>query len=251
MPRLRRVQEPLFNRLHQANAIMLIPHKYELVFADLESQGWAIVDDLIPDAILENLRSTSRLVWQQGGFREARVGSTRQPVRDVSVRGDTICWLEPESAGSVYHDFQAWADQLQQCLNRYFFLGLRRSEFHFARYEPGAGYRRHLDQHHGQPHRKISFVLYLNRDWAQGDGGELCLYDPQDAQQELRRVLPRFGRVAIFRSDLIPHSVLPARRVRWSLTGWFRNDSATLATITPSPASNDEDPDSHPTGRAA
>src|SRR3546814_5029992 len=33
------------------------------------------------------------------------------------------------------------------------------------------------------------------------------------------------GRLVVFRSDLIPHEVMPCSQPRWSLTGWFRSDA--------------------------
>ena len=81
-----------------------------------------------------------------------------------------------------------------------------------------------MDQHRDQPHRKLSLVLYLNPQWDTAGQGELCLYDPQDGNRELARILPQPGRLVLFRSDLFPHEVLPCTQARWSLTGWFRTD---------------------------
>lgn len=227
--------------MYQANT-------YHDIFDELEQQGWSASDELFSTELLKRLLHTSHKAWRQGLFSEARVGSSSNPVRDPTIRGDTICWLEPATAGAIYQSFQEWADDFQQALNRHFYLGLRRSEFHFARYEPGTGYSRHVDQHQGQPHRKISLVLYLNPDWDERDGGQLCLYDPHDIHRETHRILPRFGRTVVFRSDLIPHEVRPARRTRWSLTGWFRNDSTVFRTAA---ACNDDDPDPLQTEQAA
>src|SRR5690606_27096523 len=113
-------------------------------------------------------------------------------------------------------------------LNHDFFLGLHRAEFHFARYDSGNGYARHMDQHRGQPHRRITLILYLTPGWREGDGGELCIYEPEAPDRERQRVEPRQGRLVLFRSELFPHAVLPARKPRWSLTGWFRNDQELL-----------------------
>lgn len=226
---------------------------YASLFQDLEIQGWTVADHLLPLPLTMQLYLASRYAWRQGYFQEARIGSTAQPTRIPSIRGDTIHWLDHrDTIAQRYTKFQRWADDLQQQLNQHFFMGLRRSEFHFARYEKGLGYAQHIDQHAGQPHRKISVVLYLNRNWAKADGGELCLYAPTDKAKEMHRIVPQFGRVAMFRSDLIPHAVLPCHRPRWSLTGWFRNDSQLLDTIVAPPASNDDPfPGASPSGKAA
>jgi SM-20-related protein len=114
--------------------------------------------------------------------------------------------------------------QFREVLNERFDMGLRSQEFHFARYDAGAGYRKHIDQHRGSDHRKVSIVLYLNADWDDADGGELCLYDPYHPDAEIGRFPPMGGRLAVFVSGVMPHEVLPARAVRWSLTGWLRTD---------------------------
>ncbi|MCB0627245.1 MAG: 2OG-Fe(II) oxygenase, partial [Saprospiraceae bacterium] len=43
-----------------------------------------------------------------------------------------------------------------------------------------------------------------------------------------REILPVGGRLVLFRSELLEHEVLPARRERYSLTGWLRNDDPVL-----------------------
>jgi len=219
---------------------------------DLEKQGWALADHLLPAGLATQLGLASRLAWRKGLFKPAHIGTPGQPLRAPGIRGDTIHWLEQDSIAPGWAAFQSWAADLQQQLNRYFFIGLRRAEFHFARYDRGHGYRKHMDQHRGQPHRRISLVLYLNRHWTDTDGGQLCLYAPSDPSQEIIRIQPRFGRIVIFRSDLIPHAVLPANRQRWSLTGWFRSDDALLGSYPVTAASNDSPfPGSTPSGAAA
>src|SRR5690606_40913567 len=82
----------------------------------------------------------------------------------------------------------------------------------------GAGYSRHLDRFKDNPLRTVSVVLYLNSQWQPGDGGELRLHLPEGSVD----VAPRAGTLAVFMSDSILHEVLPARRQRASLVGWFR-----------------------------
>ncbi|MYN11574.1 2OG-Fe(II) oxygenase [Pusillimonas sp. TS35] len=224
---------------------------FEALLDALETDGWAVADQLLPDTLIMQLRQAGRQAWRQGLFRDAHVGSPKQPIRNTVIRGDTIHWLEPSHPAAGCQAFLEWADTLRLALNRAFYVGLRRAEFHFARYGAGQGYQRHIDQHQGQPHRKISLVLYLNRVWQDDNGGELCLYDPQAPDTVLKKVQPRLGRIVVFRSDLIPHAVLPCTRPRWSLTGWFRSDDALIDLGTAPPAANDDFPGSTPSGAAA
>lgn len=222
----------------------------ENLFADLEAQGWAVSDDLIGRALATRLHGESRAAWEAGLFHPARVGRGEGTAREPGIRGDAILWLDDAPAGPAVREFQAWAEGFRRALNARYFLGLRREEFHFSHYPAGTAYKKHLDQHRAMRDRQISLVLYLNAEWGEHDGGELAIYPPDDARGDVaenasdsasdsapdsapgapgtapHRVLPRLARLAVFRSDLIPHEVLPCRRTRWALTGWFRTDAA-------------------------
>ncbi len=51
-------------------------------------------------------------------------------------------------------------------------------------------------------YRQVNLILYLNRDWRPGDGGELELFGPNDGDGDpVRRVDPIWGRAVIFRTD--------------------------------------------------
>ena len=93
-----------------------------------------------------------------------------------------------------------------------------RFEAHVAIYPPGTGYTRHADRFARDPRRALSTVLYLNEDWQPGDGGALRIHLGGGAWRDLE---PRGGTLVIFASEL-EHEVLPARRERLSLAGWFK-----------------------------
>ncbi len=68
--------------------------------------------------------------------------------------------------------------------------------------------------------RKLSCVLYLNENWKPEEGGELRFYlDGNGA--EFEDVLPQGGRLVVFLSAQFVHEVLPAKRERLSIAGWF------------------------------
>lgn len=199
---------------------------HQTLFEQLEEQGWAVSDDLIPAHLQQSLYVQSQQLWQAGQFHDARIGRNASNTARSDIRGDSICWLDPLDPLKAHLEFSTWADKLRHQLNERYYLGLRSEEFHFARYAQGQGYKKHFDQHQGSLRRKISLVLYLNPQWGPGDGGELCIFAPDNDQQEVQRTLPQPARLVVFRSDLIAHEVLPAQQIRWSLTGWFRTDAA-------------------------
>ena len=51
--------------------------------------------------------------------------------------------------------------------------------------------------------------------------GALRLYLDAHAHGEYIDVLPESGRLVVFLSETFHHEVLPTRRERWSITGWF------------------------------
>lgn len=199
------------------------PH--DALFQSLEEQGWAVSDTLVPRTWQEALLGQSQQLWQDKQFHQAHIGRSASDSLNLDVRGDAICWVNTESP-QASHPFFDWVTQLRQQLNNRYYLGLRSQEFHFARYETGRGYKKHIDQHRNTGHRKISLVLYLNAEWGKPDGGELCLYRPDNDMHETQRILPQPARLVIFRSDMIPHEVLPCAQTRWSLSGWLRSDEA-------------------------
>lgn len=207
---------------------IMLDQEFDALLRDLAEQGFSITDGLLPNGLVDALYQDALRAWQAGEFSPARVGHSLQPQRVTSIRGDTIRWLDSEPQNEAQTEFLNWTEALRNELNAQFYLGLQRTEFHYAHYQPGSGYARHLDQHRGQPHRRITLILYLTPDRHPEDGGELCLYRPDAPNEELLRIAPERGRLVLFRSELLPHAVLPARRSRWSMTGWFRNDGVLL-----------------------
>ena len=206
----------------------MLEREFDALFRDLAEQGFSKQDGLLPPDLIEDLYEEGLQSWKRGEFTEARVGPAHRPRHLPAIRGDTIQWLEADAHDSAQSRFLDWTETLRHQLNRAFYLGLQRSEFHFARYAAGQGYARHLDQHGGQPHRRITLILYLTPDRHPGDGGDLCLYHPDEPEREWLRIAPERGRLVLFRSERQPHAVLPARKPRWSITGWFRNDGHIL-----------------------
>lgn len=203
-------------------------HEFDALFRDLAQQGFTIKDGLLPPDLIAGLYEEGLRGWRDGRYTEARVGHAQRPQRIATIRGDAILWLDPQTRDTAQQRFLDWTETLRRQLNHDFYLGLQRSEFHFARYATGQGYARHIDQHRSQPHRRITLILYLTPERRAGDGGELCLYHPDEPEREWLRIEPQRGRLVLFRSELLPHAVLPAQRPRWSITGWFRDDAVLL-----------------------
>jgi SM-20-related protein len=191
----------------------------------LAARGWMVVDDFFGLELTEALRSDCQTSSGQGNFREAAVGSGERRRIRTEVRGDEILWLQHPASSEPQRTCLNRFEQLRLTLNRTLQLGLFEFESHFARYPAGAFYARHIDQLHGDSRRKLSCVLYLNENWKPEDGGELRFYLGDDSA-EFEDMLPQGGRLVVFLSGRFAHEVLPAKRERLSLAGWFKTRSS-------------------------
>jgi len=198
------------------------------IIADaLRRDGYAVCRGALPTAHSIALRE--HLMGMDGSlYYPAGIGRQQNHSLTRSVRQDEICWINGESDAG--RQWLLWAAALQRELNRALLLGLFSFESHFAHYRPGAFYRRHLDAFRGEANRVLSLVAYLNTDWTPVDGGQLVLY--RDHSEPVR-VLPEMGTVAVFLSEEFPHEVLPARRDRYSIAGWFRVNASTGERVDP------------------
>ncbi|MDX1626935.1 MAG: 2OG-Fe(II) oxygenase [Wenzhouxiangellaceae bacterium] len=196
----------------------------------LAGPGFWVGEHAFDEAEVQRLRAELDRLVEADALRRAGIGRERDFQLDRSIRADRIHWL---GAGHPEHlRFLAFAERLRLALNRRLFLGLFEFEAHFALYPPGGYYRQHTDAFRGQANRLVSLVAFLNPDWHEGDGGELVLYEA-DGEQALRRVPPRGGTLAVFLSEEVPHEVLPTRRDRASIAGWFRCNTSTMDQVDP------------------
>ena len=192
-----------------------------------------------------------RALDESGELRPAGMGRESTAWRSSALRGDRLMWLTsrepgsiPDSIVSCLESMKLLRDQLQAkapWLN----IGDRMS-VQLACY-PGAGegYVRHVDtfgggaDHGSQPvtvkksHRKITALYYLNPNWQEGDGGKLRAYykspEPQSSQDSKSNqalelqwdIEPKLDRLVLFRSDVVPHEVLPSNAIRYALTCWM------------------------------
>lgn len=191
---------------------------FELIADDLATRGWSVQAAAIPLDLAAQLAHICRALWQADQLTPAAIGRGADLAVVPEIRGDYTCWLDDCPASPPRTGYLELMGELRDRLNRTLFLGLDTFETHFALYPPGAGYSKHLDRFQNSPLRTVSVVAYLNTDWQPGDGGELRLH----LKEGIVDVEPRAGTIAVFMSARILHEVLPARRDRCSLVGWFR-----------------------------
>ena len=191
------------------------PAFHQQISSALNDYGWSVVDNYVPDALLNELLTESILLKASGQFRQAGIFNG---IVDKKERSDLINWINPLSSLPAQSDLLQQMDSLRYYLNRENYLGLFDLELHAAVYPSGSYYRKHIDNFHQSSGRILTVILYLNNNWQTRDEGQLRLYLPKKTID----IEPVGGRLVTFLSQSFQHEVLPTRRDRYSLTGWFR-----------------------------
>lgn len=191
---------------------------FGLVARDLEEKGYSVRPAALPEDLAYSLHDFQQTMSTRE-YEAAGTGRGGDYLKNEFVRTDEICWITGESAAGA--QWLSWTGRLQQYLNRRLFLGLFSFESHFAHYRPGDFYKRHYDAFRGETNRVLSVVVYLNPAWNPSDGGELVMYEG-DLDTDGLKVVPLMGTIVVFLSEEFPHEVLPAKRDRYSIAGWYR-----------------------------
>ncbi|MDA9252750.1 2OG-Fe(II) oxygenase [Flavobacteriaceae bacterium] len=197
---------------------------FETIISDLTTQDYSVVDHFIDPKTVSLLRNSLLAHFEEDRFKKAAIGSKTNEVIAAAIRGDYILWIDEKVQTQVETLFFKRLNDLVAYLNRTCFLGILQTEFHYALYPTGTGYKRHLDSFQNDNKRKLSIAFYLNsEDWSQTDGGALALYlEGDQSEEQTILVNPIAGRMVIFESQKIPHEVLIAHRDRLSITGWLK-----------------------------
>ena len=198
---------------------------YENLIDSLATKGYAVVPQFISTQAVRKLAMRAFELHQQGLLSPATTGKNTQ--LNEALRGDATRWLADSDEHPTEQFYIHLMRDLQDTLNRTLFLGLHTLESHFAVYPTGAFYKKHLDQFSTDRYkqddlRKVSCILYLNDAWQADDGGELRLYLDDGSEQKTLDILPMGGTLVAFLSERFYHEVLPAKRDRISITGWFK-----------------------------
>jgi SM-20-related protein len=182
----------------------------------LSERMWTLLP-LQPDFCIQ-LQKIAKYRLSSNLFREAEISGPQRV--EASIRNDKILWLDAKSLELTEEETHVLQklEELRSELKSYFRIYLPETECHYAQYEKNHFYQKHVDITSHNNKRFFSFVIYLNDNWLETDGGELVAYKKD---QVLFRVRPQMGQMILFRSEL-EHEVKITHRERLSLTGWFR-----------------------------
>ena len=196
---------------------------FDAIVDTFYQQGWVWLHNFLSPELNAALLHEAQF---DAELTPAGIGRHHAHQVNQQVRRDATQWFDGKSAAQQ-HYLQLMAE-LKLVFNRRCFLGLFDFECHFARYQQGDYYHKHLDAFRGRSNRVLTTVSYLN---TVQQGGELALYDESD--NLLTTLTPTAGSLILFESERFPHAVLPAVDTRYSIAGWFRKNASINGVLDP------------------
>lgn len=177
-----------------------------------------IIDNFLDADLAKNLKENLLSLFLQKEFKQAGIGNDSKLLKDKSIRSDLIYWLDRKHENIHENNFFDQMDAFVKYLNRTCFTGITDYEFHYAYYDKGSSYKRHLDQFKDNSKRAFSMIMYLNDDWIPAHGGQLRIYHPDSEQT----ISPMNSKCVFFKSSELEHEVLLSHEPRMSITGWLK-----------------------------
>ncbi len=177
-----------------------------------------IADDFLSKILSTHLKENLIALYADKQLLLAGTGNLTGLTHDKLTRSDKIYWLDREHNNVHENSFFELMDSFVQYLNGSCYTGITGYEFHYTLYEKGSFYKRHLDQFQNNKSREYSMIMYLNDNWQQEDGGELCVFH----RDHLQTISPQNGKCVFFKSSELEHEVLLTNQPRLSITGWLK-----------------------------
>ncbi|MEO6722711.1 MAG: 2OG-Fe(II) oxygenase [Ferruginibacter sp.] len=181
-----------------------------------------IAENFLSESLAFHLKENLNNHYSENRLRSAGTGNDTVVAHNKLVRSDIIYWLDRKHNNPHEMMFFDLMDSFVSYLNGTCYTGITGYEFHYTLYEPGSFYKKHLDQFRNNDSRQYSMIMYLNEDWQEGDGGELCIHNSDGMQN----ISPVNGKSVFFKSSELEHEVLITNKPRMSITGWLKINSA-------------------------
>lgn len=178
-----------------------------------------IAENFLSESLSLNLKENLKTLYQESRLQSAGTGKKTKVEYNKLFRSDLIYWLDREHNNIHENDFLDLMDDFVKYLNATCYTGITSYEFHYTLYEKGSFYKKHLDQFRNNDSRKYSMIMYLNTEWKEDDGGELCIHHDDKSQN----ISPVSGRTVLFKSNELEHEVLITNKPRMSITGWLKS----------------------------
>lgn len=191
---------------------------FEQVEVGLARDEYVVLRNVFSSEYCARVRAEIAELRAAGKIQPAKVGKGMLHQFAPEVRGDATHWFDPENLSPVQKELWEWLERVKARINASLFLGLWELEGHYAVYDRGAFYRKHLDRFKNDSKRTLSAVVFFNEEWRTEEGGALRIETPQGVVQ----VLPEAGTCVFFLSARVMHEVMETHRERLSFAGWFK-----------------------------
>lgn len=178
-----------------------------------------IAENFLTKALSFQLTENIKSLYAGNQMQSAGTGSGLAEQNKL-FRRDIIYWLDRKHDNIYENQFLDLVEAFVKHLNETCYTGITGYEFHYALYEKGSFYKKHLDQFRYNKSRQYSLIMYLNEDWQHADGGELCIHHADSIQI----IPPSNGKSVFFKSSELEHEVLLTNKPRLSITGWLKMD---------------------------
>lgn len=178
-----------------------------------------IATDFLNESLAKHLKDNLTRCFDQNKFLMAGTGQFDQVEHNHLTRSDQIYWLDRTHDDEYENSFFDLMDLFVAHLNATCYTGIKSYEFHYTLYGAGSFYAVHLDQFRNNDSRQYSMIMYLNDQWQEQDGGELCIH----SQNHIQLISPVNGKSVFFKSNELRHEVLVTHKPRMSITGWLKS----------------------------
>jgi SM-20-related protein len=179
-----------------------------------------ITENFLSLSLATHLKENLNGLYAGQQLSSAGTGNDTNTVHNKLIRSDKIFWLDREHNDPHENEFFDLMDDFIGHLNSTCYTGITGCEFHYTLYEKGSFYAKHIDQFKNNGSRQYSMIMYLNENWKENDGGELCIHHPD----RLQNITPVQGKSVFFKSSELEHEVLVTNQPRMSITGWLKID---------------------------
>lgn len=196
----------------------LLQNTFDCLINSFIDNKVGLADNFLSPSLAAHLKDNLMALYADQQLLAAGIGNNALLLHDKLIRSDKIYWLDRAHDNPFEILFFELMDSFVSYLNRTCYTGITGYEFHYAMYEKGSFYKKHLDQFQNNKSRAFSMIMYLNDDWKEGDGGELCIHH----SDHLQKIAPINGKCVFFKSSELEHEVLLTHQPRLSITGWLK-----------------------------
>ena len=193
---------------------------FERIITSFLENKVGLINDFLKEDLSSKLKENLLLLLFKKQFNAAGIGNDSKFTTNKLIRSDRIYWLDRKHNNVHENHFFDLMDAFVKYLNETCYTGITGYEFHYAYYDTGSFYKRHLDQFKDNQSRAYSMIMYLNNNWLPLDGGQLCIYH----QNSTQIIDPTNGKCVFFKSSDLEHEVLLSHQPRMSITGWLKTN---------------------------